>query len=115
MSGKQPRNEVKVSRADGQLGKYIKYIRGLFEEGEKPFDKVIIKGAGNAIPTVVQLVEKLKRRIRDLHQDNHLSHFEVEESYEGEGDEQVYNRRIVLLTVTLSRKVEDLKSNSYGY
>ena len=44
-----------------------------------------------------------------------MSHFEVEErsNYENEGEDEVFNRRIVLLTVTLSKK--DLRKDWYGY
>ena len=113
MSGKQPKNEVKVTKGDGKFGKYVKYIYGLFQEGKEPYNEVIIKGAGHAISTVIPLVELLKRRIPNLHQVNTLTHFTVTDQGYDEGE--TINRRIVLLTVKLTQEPKDDIEKEYGY
>lgn len=113
MSGKQPKNEVKVTRGDGKISKYVKYIYGLFKEGKTPYKEVVIKGAGHAISTVIPLVELLKTRIKNLHQVNNLSHFTVKDNNEDEG--KPIERRIVLLTVTLTIDPKEEQRDHYGY
>jgi len=107
----QPKNEVRVVRGDGRVGRYLKYINGLFTEGEKPFTSVTIKGAGHAIPSVLKLAELIKRKIKGIHQMNSLSHFTVTDT-DREGYER--EKRLVLLTVTFDKKIPD-NTEAAGY
>lgn len=107
----QPKNEVRVVRGDGRVGRYLKYINGIFTEGEKPFTSVTIKGAGHAIPSVLKLAELIKRKIKGIHQMNSLSHFTVTDT-DREGYER--EKRLVLLTVTFDKKKPD-NTEAAGY
>lgn len=106
------KNIVKVTRGDGRVGKYLKYVHSLFNEGEKPFTSCTIKGAGHAISVVVPLVELIKRKIKGLHQTNTISHFETTDEPRFEGEE-ARQRRIVVLTVELT--LDEPDTTAYGY
>ena len=49
------------------VGRYLRYAHGILVSGEEKFDSIVIRGAGQAMANVVQLVELIRRRIKGLH------------------------------------------------
>jgi DNA-binding protein len=99
-------NEIRLN-ARGSPHKYIAYAAHLFNNPEKPHDRVVLKASGLAIPYAVTTAEVLRRRIKGLAQINNISSKEVIDEYLPieEGLSVVQNsRRLVVLEIILTRE-----------
>ena len=104
-----PKNEVRV-KMNTRVASYLRYVYHTLEKDEEHYQFVILKAAGKAVSRIVPLAELIKRRIRNLCQDNKISSIFVTDT--DRNGEQI-ERRIVTLEITLSK--DPLEKNSIGY
>lgn len=110
--GDKPKNEIRVSQQT-RLGAALRYAYSVIEkEGQ---DTIIIRGAGQAIQTVVPLAELIRHRVKGLHQNTEITTMQIEEfraPREG-GEKRTFVRTLIMLKVTLSKQALDKKSPGY--
>jgi DNA-binding protein len=110
-------NEIKV-KAGGRQNATITYAIALLngEDGKAKQDTIKITGMGAAIYNAVNVAEILKRRVKGLHQTTDISSQVVKDSYEaveaGKDGLEV-ERKVSVITVTLSTKQLDTKHIGY--
>ena len=109
MSTDKPAHEIRVS-GQTRIGGALRHIYAVLED-EKKSEFVIIRGAGQAIPQVVALVELVKHRIAGLHQNTEITTVDTEETNR---DGETYTRHLTMLKVTLSFKAT-VDTDAPGY
>lgn len=105
-----PKNEIKIAKTS-QLGRNLTYIHGLLVK-DKLFDKVVLRGAGQAIPKVVQIVDICRRWIKGIHTHNEITTL-TEEFTNKQGETR--ERNIIMIKVTLYLKAPSNAHELVGY
>jgi DNA-binding protein len=106
-------NEIRVT-SKGQIRSYLGYAFRILEKTEHK--SLIISATGNAIVKALILIELVKRRIGNLHQQNSINSREMIDHFDPkiEGLEQMeQKRRVTAMTTILSK--EELDQDQVGY
>jgi DNA-binding protein len=110
-------NEIRVIAARGQRN-YISYAIDLLQgTNEKAkHDKITITGMGAAMHNAVNIAEVVKRRVAGLHQITDISSQTVTDTYEAieaGKDSMTVERKVSIITITLSVKPLDTANPGY--
>ena len=73
-------NEIKVALS-GPINKYFKYAVKLLNKPDE-YSHITIRASGNAIRKAIILVEEIKQKIGDLHQQNTIQSISVDDVWE---------------------------------
>ncbi|CAA7044661.1 unnamed protein product [Microthlaspi erraticum] len=106
-------NEIRITSM-GRARNYITYAMTLLQE--KGLNEVSFKAMGRAINKSVTIVELIKRRIPDLHQNTSIGSTDITDTWEPKEEGLLpieTTRHVSMITITLS-KVE-LNTSSVGY
>ncbi|CAA7399686.1 unnamed protein product [Spirodela intermedia] len=106
-------NEIRVT-SQGRMRNYMSYASILLQE--KGSDKIVFKAMGRAINKTVMIVELIKRRIADLHQNTVIGSIDVTDTWEPLEEGLLpleTTRHVSIITITLSKK--ELDTSSVGY
>ncbi|VVA95442.1 unnamed protein product [Arabis nemorensis] len=106
-------NEIRITSL-GRARNYITYAMTLLQE--KGSTEVVFKAMGRAINKTVTIVELIKRRIPDLHQNTSIGSTDITDTWEPIEEGLLpleTTRHVSMITITLSKK--ELNRSSVGY
>jgi DNA-binding protein Alba len=106
-------NEIRIT-SQGRARNYITYAMTLLQD--KGSTEVVFKAMGRAINKTVTIVELIKRRIPDLHQNTSIGSTDITDTWEPTEEGLLpleTTRHVSMITITLS-KIE-LNTSSVGY
>ena len=105
-----PKNELRVSKLSS-VGRQLGFIHKLLVEGEE-YDYVIMRGAGPAIPKVVQIADICRRKIKGLSSHNEITTLSEEFTTK---DGETRERNIIMMKVTLYKQPPENYNELVGY
>lgn len=106
-------NEIRIT-TQGRMRSYITYATSLIQE--KGSDEIVFKAMGRAINKTVMIVELIKRRIADLHQNTAVGSTDITDTWEPLEEGLLpleTTRHVSMITITLSKL--ELDKSSVGY
>ncbi|XP_022773847.1 keratin, type II cytoskeletal 1-like isoform X2 [Durio zibethinus] len=106
-------NEIRIT-TQGRMRNYISYATTLLQE--KGSSEIVLKAMGRAINKTVMIVELIKRRIADLHQNTSIGSTDITDMWEPLEEGLLpleTTRHVSMITITLSKKELDTSSTGY--
>lgn len=112
---KLPENEIRV-RGEVGIGRYLRRAHDLLTGKIAGQDSVVIKGMAKAMESAVKLAELVKHRVKKVYQLNSIDTQTLIDEYEPleEGlDVLKFERKVVMVTITLSMSPLDTTNPGY--
>lgn len=108
-------NEIRIT-AQGRMRSYITYATTLLLE--KGSEEIVFKAMGRAINKTVMIVELIKRRVVDLHQNTAIGSIDITDTWEPLEEGLLpleTTRHVSIITITLSKGELDTSSPGYQF
>ncbi|XP_042464203.1 5'-3' exoribonuclease 2-like isoform X1 [Zingiber officinale] len=106
-------NEIRITTL-GRMRNYITYATSLLQE--KNSNEIVLKAMGRAINKTVMIVELIKRRIVDLHQNTVIGSTDITDTWEPLEEGLLpleTTRHVSVISITLSKTELDISAVGY--